>query len=265
MTTLSTLYRYPIKACRGHSLDEVLVERRGLERDRRFLLVDPEGVAVTQRNDSALALVAPNLTDSGLDLSAPNMPTLNLTLSTEGPSRRVTVWSSDNIKAIDQGDEAAQWFSSYLGAPVRLVYMPESSIRRVDGRYAVRPSDHVSFADGYPILVASQESLDDLNARLETPLPMNRFRPNVVVRGCAPFDEDTWKRIRIGEVELALVKLCARCEVTTIDQATTVQGKEPLKTMSTFRRRHGKAMFGVNAIPLTEGQLRVGDQVEILE
>jgi uncharacterized protein YcbX len=193
------------------------------------------------------------------------MPVLSLPVAARGPIRRVSVWSSHSIKAIDQGDEASEWLSTYLKVPARLVYMPESSIRRVNPEYAVRPGDHVSFADGYPILIASQESLDDLNTRLDAPLPMNRFRPNLVVEGCKPFEEDTWKRIRIGEVELALVKPCSRCEVTTIDQVTAARGKEPLKTMATFRRIKGnKVMFGMNVIPVNEGRLRVGDRVEIL-
>lgn len=265
MTSLASLHYYPIKACRGHATDAAFVERRGLAHDRRFLVVNPEGIAVTQRDVSALALVTPNLTDTGLSLSAPKMAGLSIPIAASGTMKRVRVWSS-NVKAIDQGEPVAEWFSTYLGRPVRLVYMPETSIRRVDTRYAVLRGDHVSFADGYPILIASQESLDDLNARLETPLPMNRFRPNLIVKDCAPFEEDTWKRIRIGEVELALVKRCSRCEVTTIDQATIVRGKEPLKTLATFRRIHSnKVMFGMNAIPLKEGRLEVGDTIEVLE
>lgn len=265
MSSLSAIYYYPIKACRAQTVDAAFVERRGLEHDRRFLIVDSDGLAITQRDVSALALVVPNLTDTGLSLSAPNMPGLSLPVAADGPIRRVSVWSSHSIKAIDQGDEASEWFSAYLKIPARLVYMPEASIRRVNPEYAVRPDDHVSFADGYPILIASQESLDDLNTRLEMPLPMNRFRPNLVVEGCRSFEEDTWKRIRIGEVELALVKPCSRCEVTTIDQVTTVRGKEPLKTMATFRRIKGnKVMFGMNVIPVNEGRLRVGERVEIL-
>jgi len=266
MATLSTLYYYPIKACRGHTIQAAFVERRGLEHDRRFMIVDQKGVFITQRDEPALALVVPDLTDISLGLSAPNMPGLSLPIAAHAPIKRVSVWSSDGVKAIDQGDEAAEWLSTYLKTPVRLVYMPAESIRVVDSKYAIHSDDHVSFADGYPILIASQESLDELNTRLKMPLPMNRFRPNLVVEGCGAFEEDAWKRIRISEVELALVKPCARCEVTTIDQATALQGKEPLKTLATFRRVNGnKVMFGMNAIPLNEGRLRVGDRVEILD
>lgn len=265
MTNLSTIYRYPIKACRGHAIEHAFVEFRGLQHDRRFLIVDPEGVAITQRDIATLALVVPQLADSTLSLSAPNMPDLILPVAFEGTERRVSVWETGDIKSIDQGDEVAEWFSSYLNTDARLVFMPVDGVRRVNPKYATRPDAEVSFADGYPILIASQESLDDLNARLETPLPMNRFRPNLVVKGCGPFEEDSWERIRIGEVELALVKPCSRCEVTTINQATLEKGKEPLKTMAKFRRVGGtQVMFGVNVIPLNEGKIRVGDDLKVL-
>ncbi len=265
MITLSTLNYYPVKACRGHAVESAIVERRGLQHDRRFLIVDREGVAITQRDIATLALVVPHITDSTLSLSAPDMPTIQLPVAVDGPIQRATVWDDSGIKTIDQGDAAAEWLSSYLKLDARLVFMPKDGIRPVDPKHATRADDTVSFADGYPILIASQESLDDLNSRLETPLPMNRFRPNLVVTGCQPFEEDTWQHIRIGEVEMALIKPCSRCEVTTIDQQSLVKGKEPLKTMATFRRVGGtKVMFGVNVIPLNEGKIRVGDSVIVL-
>ena len=265
MITLSALHIYPIKACRGHAGQEAFVERRGLAHDRRLLIIDAQGIAVTQRDNARLALVLPELDGESLGLSAPGMPVLNLPLTETGPMRSVTVWDDSGIQAVDQGEEVAGWFSTYLKDPVRLVRMTKNSIRPVSPKYAQRSDDQVSFADGYPILIASRESLDDLNTRLQTPIPMNRFRPNLVVAGCRPFEEDTWKRIRIGEVEIGLVKPCSRCEVTTIDQAAAVRGKEPLTTLARFRRLEGsKVMFAMNAIPLNEGRLRVGEPVEIL-
>lgn len=265
MIKIASLHYYPIKACRGHAVESAIVERRGLQHDRRFLIVNSEGVAITQRDMATLALVVPDLTDSTLGLSAPDMPTIQLPVALDGPIQRATVWDDSGIKTIDQGDAAAEWFSTYLKVAARLVFMPKDGIRPVNPQYATRADDSVSFADGYPILIASQESLDDLNARLESPLPMNRFRPNIVVSGCGPFEEDTWQRIRIGEVELALVKPCSRCEVTTIDQTSIVRGKEPLRTLATFRRVAGsKVMFGMNVIPLNEGKIRVGDRLEVL-
>lgn len=138
-------------------------------------------------------------------------------------------------------------------------------MRNVNPEYAINPDDHTGFADGYPILIISEESLQDLNSRLDSPVPMNRFRPNLVVKGCEPFAEDTWKRIRIGGVEMALVKPCARCVVTTIDKETLVKSKEPLKTLGNFRQHKLGAIFGVNVIPLDEGRLEVGMSVEVIQ
>ena len=137
--------------------------------------------------------------------------------------------------------------------------------RKLNPDYAVNPDDHTGFADGYPILVVSEASLQDLNSKLVSPLPMNRFRPNILVKGCGPYAEDAWKRIKIGEIEMALVKPCARCVVTTIDKETLEKNKEPLKTLSTYRKQKGGAMFGMNVIPLNEGEIKVGMNVEILE
>jgi uncharacterized protein YcbX len=177
----------------------------------------------------------------------------------------VNIWKSKGVHAIDQGEEAAGWFSDWLGVPVRLVHFADGFKRVIHERYKINEDDHTGFADGYPLLLASEDSLHDLNSRLETPVPMNRFRPNIVVKGGESFAEDSWKRIRIGDVELAVVKPCARCVVTTVDKETLVQSKEPLKTLSTFRRRDGEAMFAQNVIPLNEGRIEVGTSVEMLE
>jgi uncharacterized protein YcbX len=174
------------------------------------------------------------------------------------------VWKSKGVHAIDQGEEAAQWFSDWLGTPVRLVHFADGYLRRINEAYAVNPDDHTGFADGYPILLTSEEGLQDLNARLESPLPMNRFRPNLVVRGGEPFAEDTWNRIRIGDVELAVVKPCARCEVTTIDKETLERSKEPLKTLGKYRKHRLGAVFGQNVIPLNEGRIQLGMNVTVL-
>jgi uncharacterized protein YcbX len=236
----------------------------GLQDDRRMMVVTPEGHFLTQREHPRLALVTPTLGAGTLTLAAPNFDSLRLSLQTNGTPVMVDVWDDENVHAIDQGDEAAQWFFDWLGTPVRLVHFEDRFVRTVSQKYAVNPDDHTGFADGYPILIASEESLADLNIRLETSVPMNRFRPNVVVRGCDPFAEDTWKRIRIGEVEMAVVKPCARCVVTTIDKETLAKSKEPLKTLNTFRKQEGGAMFGQNVIPLGAGRLEVGMTVEVL-
>jgi uncharacterized protein YcbX len=194
-----------------------------------------------------LALVTPRLGNGTLELSAPDYDSLQLGIQTSGTPVRVDVWKSKDIHAIDRGEEAAQWFSDWLGTSVRLVHFADGYMRRLNPQYAVNPDDHTGFADGYPILVISEESLQDLNSRLETPLPMNRFRPNLVVRGGEPFAEDTWNRIRVGDVELAVVKPCARCVVTTIDKETLEKSREPLKTLASYRtspaRSSGRTSF----------------------
>ena len=264
MPELSALIYYPIKACRGFEVNEANMERMGLEHDRRMMVVTPEGCFLTQREYPKLALVTPSISGEKLTLTTPAIDSLTIPILTSGPIRPVDIWRSKGVSAVDQGETAAEWFSDWLGASVRLVHIADGYLRRLNQKYAINTDDHTGFADGYPILLASEESLEDLNSRLETPLPMNRFRPNVVVKGCEPFAEDTWSRIKIGGVELAVVKPCARCMVTTIDKETLAKSKEPLKTLASYRKQAGGAMFGQNAIPLNEGRLRLGMNVEIL-
>jgi uncharacterized protein YcbX len=204
------------------------------------------------------------LGDGTLELSAPNYDTIQLGIQTSGTPWPVNIWKSKGVHAIDQGEEAATWFSDWLGMPVRLVHFADGYLRRVSEPYAVNDDDHTGFSDGYPILLTSEEGLQDLNSRLESPIPMNRFRPNLVVRGCEPFAEDTWNRIRIGNVELAVVKPCARCEVTTINKETLERSKEPLKTLGRYRKQKLGAIFGQNVIPVNEGRIQLGMTVEVL-
>jgi uncharacterized protein YcbX len=264
MIAVTNLIYYPIKACRGFEVQSARVERRGLEDDRRMMVVTPEGDFLTQREHPRLALVRPKLANGTLELSAPNSESVQLGLQTSGTPWLVNVWRSKGVQAIDQGQEAADWFSEWLGTPVRLVHIADGYKRLINEPFAVNTDDHTGFADGYPILLTSEEGLQDLNSRLELPVPMNRFRPNIVVKGGEPFVEDTWNRIRIGNVELAVVKPCARCEVTTIDKETLEQSKEPLKTLGKFRKQKLGAIFGQNVIPLNEGRIEVGMTVEIL-
>jgi uncharacterized protein YcbX len=264
LITISSLIYYPIKACRGFEVDSAKVERMGLQHDRRMMISRPDGGFLTQREFPRLALVTPKLRDGTLELCAPNYDSMHLGIQTTGTPVPVRVWKSKDIQAIDQGEEAANWFSDWLSAEVRLVHIADGYRRKVSREYAVHPDDHTGFADGYPILLASEEGLQDLNSRLDAPVPMNRFRPNIVVRGCEPFAEDTWNRIRAGDVELAVVKPCARCVVTTIDKNTLETGKEPLKTLAKYRKHKLGAIFGQNVIPFSEGILRLGMSVEVL-
>ncbi|MGD8404358.1 MAG: MOSC domain-containing protein [Anaerolineales bacterium] len=264
MISVSALIYYPIKACRGHSVDVSNVERMGLEHDRRMMVATPEGNFLTQREHPKLALVTPFISGDTLTLSAPGIEHLTIDIQKTGSTHPVDIWKSKGVQAVDQGDLAATWFSDWLGTSVRLVHIAEGHLRKINEEYAVNADDHTAFADGYPILLASEESLNDLNSRLVESVPMNRFRPNLVVMGCEPFAEDTWNRIRIGNIEMAVVKPCARCLVTTIDKEKLEKSKEPLKTLASYRRRNGGAMFGQNVIPLNKGRLRLGMSVEIL-
>jgi len=264
MISISSLIYYPIKACRGHTVDVSNLQRSGLENDRQMMVVTPEGGFLTQREHPKLALVSPSISGEKLVLSAPGIENLTIDVRKSGLTRPVDIWHSEGVQAVDQGERAATWFSDWLETSVRLVHIAEGYIRKVSQEYAVSADDHTAFADGYPILLASEESLADLNSRLVESVPMNRFRPNLVVRGCDPFAEDTWSRIRVGELEMAVVKPCARCVVTTIDKETLEKSKEPLKTLASYRTRNGGAMFGQNVIPLNEGRLRLGMNVEIL-
>jgi len=264
MPELSALIYYPIKACRGHEVDVSNVQRSGLELDRRMMVVTLQGGFLTQREHPKLALVTPSISGEKLTLSTPGSDYLTIDICKTGQTRQVDIWRSKGVQAVDQGEEAAEWFSEWLGRSVRLVHIAEGYIRKVSQQYAINADDYTAFADGYPILLASEESLWDLNARLEFPISMNRFRPNVVVRGVEPFAEDTWSRIRIGDLEMAVVKPCARCVVTTIDKETLEKSKEPLKTLAAYRRQNSGVIFGQNVIPLNEGRLRLGMSVEIL-
>lgn len=261
---LSTISIYPIKSLRGHELEAANLERMGLENDRRLMVVDKQGMFMTQREHARMALVKPLIKPGALTLTAPGMPDMTFDIHRMGNQQFVEIWKDSGVPSIDQGDLPAEWLTDFLGAPVRLVRIEDGHERKVNPDYALRTDDIVGFADAYPLLIISQESLDDLNSRLKQPIPMNRFRPNLVVSGVRAFAEDGWKRIRIGAVELALVKPCARCNVPTIDQDTAETGKEPNTTLATYRKVNGKVMFGVNVIPITTGRINVRDPLEIL-
>ncbi|MFL5491602.1 MAG: MOSC domain-containing protein, partial [Gemmatimonadales bacterium] len=230
--------------------------------DRRFMLVDQAGEFMTQRDHPRLALVSPAITGKVLRVTAPGMPPLELPLEPRATVvTQVTVWG-DLCEATWTGEPAARWFSEFLGIPCSMVHMPAESWRPTNPAYDPSGS-RVSFADAYPLLLISEESLADLNGRLAQPLPMNRFRPNLTVSGGGPFAEDRWSRVEIGSVVLNLVKPCDRCVITTTDQTTTERGVEPLRTLATYRKVDGKVYFGQNAVHEAPGRLRVGDAVSV--
>lgn len=257
------LYYYPIKSCRGTPLEMAVVGPRGIAADRQWMVVDPTGHFLTQRELPRLALIEPRLHDGSLEISAPDVPPLTVRVGEIGERVDVVVWD-DTCVGIDHGADARAWFSRVLDTPCRLVRIADDEVRRVDREYG-GPDDQVGFADGFPFLLTSCASLDELNRRLDVPLPMNRFRPNIVIDGGEPFEEDGWKRIRIDGISFEVAKPCARCAITTVDQHTAERSKEPLRTLATFRHRAGRGvMFGQNLIHDRTGVLHVGAEMEIL-
>lgn len=262
---LQSISVYPIKSSSGIQLSRSWVEELGLAFDRRFVVTSPTGETLTARTEPRLCLIEANLTANGINITAPGMPILSIEytkLSTE--YQKVTVWSS-TINSQKSAEQYNQWFTRYLGKPCQLLFFGDNSERFVKNK-----NSQVGFADGYPILLISEQSLAYLNQKLgkKNAVSMTQFRPNIVVNGCASFDEDTWKHIRIGEVEFEVTKPCSRCIFTTINPETAEAHKqqEPLKTLTSFRQvEDGDVMFGQNLVPLNQGQIKMGDKVEVLE
>jgi hypothetical protein len=279
MLRLTALNVYPVKSCRGVAVTSAEVDARGFVGDRRFLVIDADGRFLTQRVHPRMALIETALTNDRLLLSSPRFSTVAVPLSgIRSPVSQISamIWR-DTVTADDCGDEPAAWLSAFLGLPCRLVRAGAAYARPIPDRKLPDPllrgvaegrgvSHEVSFADAFPFMLLSEESLADLNGRLDAPLPMNRFRPNLVVAGGAPYAEDAWGRFRVGSVVFHGATRCGRCVVTTTDQFTAERGKEPLRTLATYRRdAAGDVMFGRNLLHETKtGSLRVGDAVELL-
>lgn len=288
---ISEINIYPIKSLKGIALKESLVEKRGLKFDRRWMLTDKEGMFFTQREVPKMAAIMVEVTDDGLRVTSKNVGTLGIPFEPDrGDRKSVTVWQSSVTGEVYSG-QVSEWFSDVLGRHCQLVRMPESTERHVSEKFD-SGNDIVSFADGYPLLLIGEGSLAEVNERLQDrykddeyseklPLPMNRFRPNLVVQGSDPFEEDGWAKVRIGEAIFRVVKPCARCVMTTVDQARgEFDGKEPLKMMASFRmakdvfpdsyeslgQTANAVLFGENLIPENAGAvIRVGDEIEVLE
>ena len=268
MRILSEIRIYPVKSLGGMALGEANVEPRGLQYDRRWMLADPDGRFVSQREIPAMALLGTAIEPGHLVVFLKNNSAesirIPLEISPEAhPVLEATVWG-DRCEALVLSNVVNEWFSDHLHQSLRLVHMPDSTRRWANGRYAP-PGQHVSFADGYPILIIGQASLDDLNSRMEQPLPMERFRPNFVFTGGQAFEEDKWQEFEISGQRFLGVKPCARCAIPTIDQQSGERGAEPLKTLNTYRKQDNKILFGQNVVWLGgEGHIRVGDFVDIV-
>ena len=260
---LSEIYVYPIKSLGGICLAEAQLTERGLAYDRRWMLVDERGF-LTQRKLPRMAQLQVALRYDHLEVQAPTGPaplTVPLALKAIADQRTVPIWD-DTVRAQPVGEDADTWFSEVLGHHCSLVYMPDESERTAVGRVSGR-SQAVSFADSYPILLIGQASLDDLNTRLANPVPMNRFRPNLVFTGGEPYEEDDWHAFTIGDTPAWAEKPCARCTVVTIDQQTAESSKEPLATLSKYRRQGNKVLFGQNILYEAGPTVRVGDAIRI--
>lgn len=273
---LTDVWRYPVKSCRGEQLAGAQVEPWGLAGDRRWMIVDGDGEVVTAREHPQLVLVTPSSAPEAgvIRLAMPGLPELEVPVPDAATARLmpVKVFSSELVAAL-ASDEAGQWLSKVAGEEVRLVYLDDPTRRPTNPAHS-QPGDVVSFADGYPLLLTSEESLAQLNdwiaagpCAAEGPLPMKRFRPSVTVAGADAFAEDAWRLVRIGDVAFRVAKPCDRCVFTTIDPVTAANGKEPLVTLARYRRWDGAVWFGMNLIPDRPSQgatIRVGDPVQVV-
>lgn len=261
---LSGLYVYPVKSTAPLALDEAVVEPRGLANDRRWMVVDADGRFMTGRQLPRMTLIRARPTPAGLDLEAPGMEPLRVSRPAADWPAVVTVWKS-TVHARPCAPEVDAWLTRFLGRPARLVHMHAAARRDVDAKYA-QPGDEVSFADGFPMLAITQAALDGLNARLERPVSMLQFRPNLVIADAPAHAEDGWTRIRVGGVEFDVVKPCVRCVFTTVDPERGERDAdgEPLRTLTAYRRTEKGVTFGQNLIPRSRGTIRLDDPVEVL-
>lgn len=266
MLKLSEIWIYPVKSLGGIALQQSKVTDRGLEHDRRWLLVDEKGCFITQREYPKLALFQPEITDNLLKISHKVLQesiAVSLYPSFSGTAIKVTVWE-DVVEAFEVSSEASAWFSSILGFAVRLVYMPDESLRKVDADYAVSPNDVTSFSDGFPFLIIGQSSLDDLNSRMVKAVSIRRFRPNFVFSGGKAYEEESWREFTMGTLSFYGVKPSGRCIMTTVDpESGTISGKDPLLTLSKYKNVGNKVIFGQNIIAQQQGSIAVNDVVRV--
>ncbi|MEO7081263.1 MAG: MOSC N-terminal beta barrel domain-containing protein [Flavobacteriales bacterium] len=258
-TTLASIHIYPVKSLGGFSVAKVRLTDRGLEHDRRWMLIDPDGRFLSQRECPAMACLHCIPQGPGFRVTdTRNGSTVDVPWSLDdGEHTLAKVWN-DEVELLLGDSQLHSWFSEALQRPLRLAYMPSSTLRITDARYVEVP---VALNDAFPALILSQASLDDLNARLQTPVPMDRFRPNFVISGGVAFQEDHWKETSIGEEDFHIMKPCSRCVITTTDQRTGERSTEPLRTLATYRSVGNKVHFGMYAVFAAGGEVRVGDFV----
>jgi uncharacterized protein YcbX len=261
---LTEINIYPVKSLGGISLPHSFVEEQGLKYDRRWMLVYENGTFFTQRDHPQMAMLQTEIKNDVLHIFHSQSKTHELVIPPvpDGSSElEVTVWD-DKCTARTYSKKIDDWFTEVLGFNCRLVFMSEDIRRELNTEYARNKS--VSFADAYPFLIIGKESLKDLNNKMKKELPMSRFRTNFVFGGGEPFDEDQWQKIRIGKIDFDVVKPCARCVITTVNNNTGKKEKEPLATLAKFRKVNGKVLFGQNMVTDGRGKIEVGSQIEVL-
>ena len=275
MLQLTQINIYPVKSLDGYSPTAAIVEKRGLQHDRRWMLTNTEGVFMTQRTNGKMALLQAIIEDNALIIREKQDHNNSIKIPIDGvltksdrevTSINVEIWD-DTVKAVRVSEEADAWLSAFLGKKCHLVTMPSTTDRRVDEAYNTG-EDVVSFADAYPFLIIGEASMQELNMRLDIPLSIRRFRANFIFSGGEPFQEDDFKAFKIGDIDFIGVKNCSRCVLITRDPDTGEKGKEPLQTLNTYRQRGTKTMFGQNVLwqyrqwaQVGQPEVKVGDSI----
>ena len=268
---ISEIWIYPIKSLAGIRLKKTIVKQKGLQYDRRWMLVDNDGRFLTQREHPEMALFNVAITNGHLIVSTQTPVTdevvqfikLDLNAKVSGNFLKVNIWN-DEVEAVEVNPDYSAWFSRQLNSECRLVFFPEENRRDADPDYA-RNNEQVSLADGYPFLIIGQSSLDELNKKLKEPVSIKRFRPNFVFTDGQPHEEDSWRNLAIGSVRFEGVKPCSRCVLITVNPETGEKGVEPLKELSTYRKKNNKVYFGENLLARSDGEVNEGDLIEIID
>jgi uncharacterized protein YcbX len=264
--TLTEIRIYPIKSLGGISLDKAQIFGKGLAHDRRWMLIDENGLFMTQRTHPQMALFKLQMDKDKIYVTFKNgesdHPSTSFFLHTQTTGELIVPIWNDRVSVHEVDSAVSKWFAQHLGVACRLVNFPEGNPRPVDPAYKVN-DEQVSLADAYPFMIIGQSSLDDLNTRLKEPVPMNRFRPNFVFSGGEPYEEDQWRNFRIGKNRFVAVKKCARCTIPTVNQDTGKTSKEPLRTLAAYRSENNNVFFGQNLVCLNEGEVAVDDTIEL--
>ena len=262
---VAALFRYPLKSAAGEQCESLRLDRLGVDGDRRWMVTTPGGTPITQREVPALAFIRSRVDQDGLLLTWKSREPTTIRVTRPGSDAarlNVTIWG-DKVSLRLADREATEWISRHLGRDARLAFMPDETQRPVNPRYA-RTDDRTALTDGFPLHLIGSGSMADLNNRLDIPVRVDRFRPNIYVECSEAFAEDQWEKVRIGDCGFRVVKPCQRCSVTTVDPDTADRGKEPLRTLSRYRKRDGGVMFGQNLIHDGPGEIRLGDRVEAI-